>query len=929
MPLNSNGIQITIPASENMEAHTLRIEVISEDIFRISASPTDSIPEVQSLMIQDSLPKAPSWERRETNDSIGLITSKSQAWVSKITGGIAFKDESGKLLLKETPGGKAFLPITADQNHPLFTITQRFESPRDESLYGLGQQQTGLFDYKGYQVDLTQYNGVVAVPFLTSSREYSILWDNNSITKVGDTRELLPLSELRLFDQLGKEGFLTAVYANNKEQPNQGLKQHEGQIDYTFLDDLEKIPADFNMADGAVTWTGQLMANHNGLHQFYLSYSGYIKIWIDGQLILDRWRESWNPGPAVFRQELHTDKPSSIKMEWIPESTQSFFSIKYLAPSAYDTEQTYAFQSEAGQMMDYYFIHGKSIDERIHGYRLLTGKAQVMPKWAMGFWQSRERYHTQAELLNTVAEYRKRGIPLDNIVQDWSYWPEAEWGSHDFDPERFPDPAAMVRKVHEEYHAQLMISVWPKFYEGIDHYEQFESKGWLYQQNIKNRQKDWIGQGYISTFYDAFAPGARELFWKQINDKLYQKGIDAWWLDATEPDIHSNSSIDHRKTLMSPNALGTSEEYFNAYSLVNAKGIYEGQRKQNNQDRVFILTRSGFPGIQRYGAATWSGDIAARFDELEQQIPAGLNFALSGLPYWTTDIGGFFVENKYDRPDPQGDDLEEWRELNTRWYQYGTFSPLYRSHGQYPYREVFNIAPDEHPAYKSIVFYNKLRYRLMPYLYSLTGKIHHDDYTLMRPLMMDFEDKEAKSIKDQFMFGPSLMINPIYQYKARSREVFFPDHTLWYDLLTGEKIEGGKTIEVAAPYDKIPIYVKAGSIIPFGPEISYTSEKPADPLHLWIYPGQNGKFELYEDEGINYNYENGFYSTINLLYNDAEKTLVIGERKGEFEGMLKSRTFIITLANKNSATALELDKESEQAKIIKYEGKEIIIKLSN
>src|SRR5690606_38153898 len=303
------------------------------------------------------------------------------------------------------------------------------------------------------------------------------------------------------------------------------------------------------------------------------------------------------------------------------------------------------------------------------------------------------------------------------------------------------------------------------------------------------------------TFYDAFNPDARELFWEQMNEHLYSKGIDAWWLDATEPDILSNSSIEHRKSLMTPTALGPGAKYFNAYSLLNAKGIYEGQRSVNPNERVFILTRSAFAGLQHFGAATWSGDISSRFDELKRQIPAGLNFSLSGLPYWTTDIGGFFVEDKYDRPDPKGEALEEWRELNTRWYQFGTFTPLFRSHGQYPYREVFNIAPETHKAYKSIGWYNKLRYRLMPYIYTLAGKVYHEDYTIMRALIMDFpSDQKVRQIGDQYMFGPSFLINPITEYKADQRAVYLPASTNWYNLYSGSFVKGGQNITAEAPY---------------------------------------------------------------------------------------------------------------------------------
>jgi alpha-D-xyloside xylohydrolase len=414
----------------------------------------------------------------------------------------------------------------------------------------------------------------------------------------------------------------------------------------------------------------------------------------------------------------------------------------------------YSFKSEAGTQIDYYFVFGKTMDDLIAGYRDLTGPATLMPKWAMGLWQSRQRYKTQDEILQTVAEFRKRNIPLDNIVLDWNYWEENQWGSQEFDQSRFPDATAMIKTLHEKYNTHFMISVWPKFYEGISNYKYFDEKEWLYKRNIANKQRDWIGQGYVSTFYDAYNDEAKKAFWNSINKSLFSKGIDGWWLDASEPDICSNLDIASRKLLMTPTALGPSVQYFNDYAVQNAKAVYEGQRTEKPDQRVFILTRSGFAGIQRFAAATWSGDIGARWSDLKNQIPAGINFSLSGLPYWTTDIGGFAVEHRYENA--QGKDLEEWRSLMTRWYQFGAFCPLFRVHGEFPYREIYNVAPENHPAYKSMLFYDRLRYRLMPYIYSLAGKTYHEHYTIMRGLVMDFPDDPAvKNIGNQFMFGPA------------------------------------------------------------------------------------------------------------------------------------------------------------------------------
>ena len=450
------------------------------------------------------------------------------------------------------------------------------------------------------------------------------------------------------------------------------------------------------------------------------------------------------------------------------------------------------------------------------------------------------------------------------------------------------------------------------------------NKGWLYKRNIADRQRDWIAQGYTSTFYDAFNEEARKGFWKLIHDKLYVKGIDAWWMDASEPDILSNVSPEKRKQQMSPTAIGTAAEYLNAYPLQNAKGIYEGQRSADNNKRVFLLTRSGFAGSQRYAATIWSGDIASRWYDMKAQISAGINFSMSGLPYWTMDIGGFSVEKRFEKPNET--DLAEWRELMTRWYQFGAFVPLFRVHGQFPFREIYNTSPGDHPAYQSMLYYDKLRYRLMPYIYSLAGLTYHNNYTIMRGLVMDFNgDNEVKNIGDQFMFGPSLLVNPVYIYKATNRSLYLPAGQGWYDLYTGKYSEGGKQIIADAPYQQIPVYVKEGSIIPTGPELQYTDEKPADPITLFVYTGKDASFTLYEDENLNYNYEKGAFAQIVFTYDQETGTLTIGERQGSFNGMLKKRTFHIKVISKEKPSGMKFDIPAD--KTITYSGKTVKVRL--
>ncbi|MDQ6845869.1 MAG: DUF5110 domain-containing protein, partial [Bacteroidota bacterium] len=750
------------------------------------------------------------------------------------------------------------------------------------------------------------------------------LWDNYSITKVGDARDFMPLSKLKLFSKDGDEGWLTASYSNDKSKAEEiSFTKAESKIDYQYLGDSKKnLPEDFNVQNGEITWQGSLESDFRGMHKFRIIYGGYMKIWIDGKLLADRWRQPWNPGMAILNLPFERNKKYAIKIQWIPDGTESYLDVKWLNPIPASNVNAYTFSSEAGQQLDYYFIQGDNADEVISGYRTLTGKVTLVPKWAMGFLQSRERYKTQDELLNTVAQFRQRKIPLDNIVQDWSYWKVNDWGSQEFDPVRFPNPDSMIHILHDQYHVKFMISVWPKMYEGIDAYKDFDKRGWLYKRNIADSQRDWIGKGFISTFYDAFNSEARKGFWNLINKKLYSKGVDAWWMDASEPDILSNVSPAKRTAQMTPMNVGIAAEYLNAYPLENAKGIYNGQRSVDPDKRVFLLTRSGFAGSQHYAASIWSGDIASRWEDMKSQISAGLNFCMSGLPFWTMDIGGFAVEHRYEKPNEQ--DLEEWRELQTRWYQFGAFVPLFRSHGQFPYREMYNVAPEDHPAYKSMLFYDKLRYRLMPYIYSLAAATYHNDYTIMRGLVMDFSnDTTVTNIGDQYMFGPSLLINPVYNYMERNKKLYLPKGQGWYDLYSGKYYEGGETIMADAPYERMPVFVKEGSVIPFGPDLQYTSQKPADTITLFVYTGKNASFNLCEDDDTTYNYEKGAFSSIDITYNDVKKELTIGERKGSFPGMLANRLFKIVWISKTQPKELQLENVTNE--MIGYKGKEIRI----
>jgi alpha-D-xyloside xylohydrolase len=867
--------------------------------------------------------KFTGWQVDAKEDMISVSTDSLVVTIDQVTGTVAFLDKQGHTLLSEKYSDGRLLQPVMHEGQQLYRVRQSFITDASDAYYGLGQHQDDQFNYKGKQVRFFQNNTEVAVPFLVSAKNYGLLWDNYSYSLVGDTRPYQQLSALQLYDKNDQPGWLTASYINDKTKPGQiSFERAESEIDYPWLGDTKrKLPVQFAVDKGKLIWKGSISGGDKGLYQLKFTYGGYLKCHLDGKLVFDKWRMAWNPGTALVDLEMEPGKKYPIEIEWIPDGGESYISASFLPPSHDPT--VFSFDSEAGRQIDYYFVYGKNIDDVIHGYRQLTGKASLLPRWAFGFWQSRERYRSQKELLETVAEFRKRKIPIDNIVQDWFYWKENEWGSQEFDAARFPSPGKMIDSLHKEYHVQFMISVWPKFYEGISTYKDFSSKGWLYTRNIANHQKDWVGPGYVSTFYDVFNEHARKGFWDILYKHLYVKGIDAWWMDASEPDVLSNSSPFDRKLQMQPLASGTAAEFMNAYPLLNAKGIYEGQRGSDSTKRVLLLTRSGFAGSQRYAATIWSGDIGSRWEDMRTQISAGLNFNLSGLPWWTMDIGGFAVEHRYTNPSET--DLAEWRELQMRWYQWGSFLPMFRAHGQFPVREIFNIAPAGHPAYESMLYYNKLRYRLLPYIYSLAGKVNQDDYTMMRALVMDFAaDKKTWNIGDQFMLG-SLLINPVYTYKATSRKLYLPAGQGWYDLYTGKFAEGGQEITADAPDKKLPVFVKEGSIILTGPELQYSSEKKPDPVVVHIYAGKDADFTLYEDEGVNYNYEKEQFSVIQFHYTEATKTLTISDRKGNFSGMLKNRTFYIRLVDKSKPGVIDF--ETKGAKKVQYDGRKLSARL--
>lgn len=914
-----SGIEIKTEKGE-----LVRLEIITPTIIHVRATIAGQFSVNESLVAIRKADKEINYEVEEGEGYISLLTEKLIARTNLETGEVSFFDRDGNLIINEAEGGRTFNSIEVDGVKG-YELRQVWKSADDtEGIYGLGQHQAHEMNYKGANEELFQYNTKVSVPLIVSTANYGILWDNYSLSRYGDPRPYGQIDQLVLFDAEGKEGALTATYMNNTDGSDIFTVRREAKIDYENLETVNNFPEGFNFNDSRITWEGEFQPREDGIYDFLLYYAGYTKLWIDGELVADRWRTAWNPSVAKIKKELKAGNRYSIKLDWLPDGGVSYIGLKVHTPVDLEERKNISFYSEMGDEINYYFIKGESMDEVIAGYRYITGKAQVMPKWAMGFWQSRERYKTQDELLGALKDLRKNQIPVDVIVMDWFYWEEDSWGSQKFDLERFPDPKAMVDEVHEN-NAKIMISVWPKYYHTTDNFKQFDEKGWMYRLAVEDSIRDWVGKGYIGSFYDAYNPGARKLFWDQIRENLYSLGVDAWWLDATEPDILSNASVEYRKLLMNPTYLGPSTKYFNAYALMNAKGIYEGQREFDNSKRVFILTRSGFAGMQRYGTVTWSGDIGTVWEDMKAQISAGVNFSMSGLPYWTMDNGGFCVEKRYERAVEGSEDMNEWRELNARWHQFGTFVPLFRTHGQYPFREMYNISPVGHPVYNTMLEYNKLRYRLLPYIYSLAGAVYHKDYTIMRGMAMDYpHDKNVYDINDQYMFGPAFLVCPVYEYKARSRELYLPEGNDWYNFHTGALINGGNKLNADAPLDRIPLFVPEGAIIPFGPELQYAEQASDETVTIVVYTGKDGVFTLYEDEGNNYNYENGAYSTIELNYSEADQKLIIGKREGSFPGMKENRQFRVIFASKERGFAYA-PSNLTKGQVFNYNGEELVV----
>jgi alpha-D-xyloside xylohydrolase len=793
--------------------------------------------------------------RFHVSDSPSMLVVKGKkitVELNKQTGTLSFADNSGKIFLSEKANSRKLIPDSV-MGEPCFFTEQSFESPTDEYLFGLGQFQDGHFNLKNISRKLTQVNSQISIPFIYSSKGYGLLWHQYGLTDFNPADNFIAIE---------------------KDKSTTGNNQF---AEVTTTSGTQKVLQD------QVLYTGKFITPTDGLYSLFLDLGDMDNrqyVVIDGKPCIDI-KNFWLPPTANALVDL---KAGEHQVQLICKSNNTpKLSWKL-------TENSTMFRSPNAKLLDYVVFYGPSADSVIAAYRNLSGNVPMLPRWAYGFWQCRERYTSGKNLVETVEEFRKKNMPIDVIVQDWQYWGNSGWGVPQFDTANYSNPKGFIKAIHN-LNAHFNISIWSNPDRNSILGKEYVSR------NLFIPDSKWL---------DYFNPATRQMYWNTLNENLFSNGVDSWWMDATEPE---NDALHSQKTF-----LGPGDFYRLTYPLFVSRAVYEGQRETTSEKRVCILTRSAFLGQQRYGAINWSGDIGGTWDSYKRQIVSGLDYTITGMPYWTTDIGGFFRPGKSQYTD------EKYQELLTRWFQWGAFNPIFRVHGYQSETEPWKYGQHVEDNMRKML---NLRYRLLPYIYSEAWKVTKNGSTMMRPLVMDFKgDTSALNQQFEFMFGKALLVAPVTEQNVDERNVYLPESVAWYDFWTGNRFDGGQAINTEAPHDKIPLFVRAGSIIPMGPLIQYAAEK-SDPIEIRIYPGANGDFTLYEDENDNYNYENGIYSLIRFNWYDAKKSLTIEARKGKFPGMLKEHTFNIVIVNESKGTGIDISSMID--KKIKYSGKNTTI----
>jgi alpha-D-xyloside xylohydrolase len=806
--------------------------------------------EEREFVLINKLP-VPSFKVSEAGTKLKLSTNAITVSFDKQTGAIDYSDNTGKIFLSEKAGSRKLKPDTIG-GQKCFIAEQSFDSPSDEYLFGLGQFQDGHYNLRNVTRKLIQVNTQIAIPFLYSSRGYGILWHQYGLTEFNPADNIVALAKK---DTASTGGTMEVTTTSGTQRVSRQQALYTGKLtipkdgDYSIMLDL-----------------GNMESRH--------------LLVIDGTAYINQSNQWLPPATSTIVHltagehavQVLCKASNTPRLSWKPVGNETVF------------------RSVNAKSLDYVVFYGKNADEVIANYRNLSGNVPMLPLWAFGFWQCRERYTSGKHLVQTVEEFRKRNLPMDVIVQDWQYWGKHGWGVPQFDTTNYPNPEGFIKQLHD-LNAHFSISVWENLDKKSEVAKEYLTKD-LYIPN-----SPWI---------DIYKPETQKTHWNALNKNLFSLGVDSWWMDATEPE---NDALVGKQTYF-----GLGDFYRLTYPLFVSKAIYEGQRETNDQKRVAILTRSAFAGQQRYGTINWSGDIGWDWDAFKRQIIAGLNYNLTGMPYWTTDIGGFFRPGRGQYTDAK------YHDILTRWFQWGAFNPIFRIHGYQTETEPWKYGDTVETNMRNML---NLRYRLMPYIYSEAWQVCKNGSTIMRPMVMDFKtDATAIGQSYQYMFGKSFLVAPVTEPGVVEWNVYLPKSTVWYNFWTGKHFIGGQTIKTDAPQDKMPLFVKAGSIIPMGKFMQYTSEKPMDTLEIRIYPGADGQFALYNDEGNNYNYEKGKYQVIPFKWNEQQQTLIIDKQQGGYAGALKKLVLNIVWVNESNGKGIEI---SSKAKTVVYTGEKISV----
>jgi alpha-D-xyloside xylohydrolase len=770
--------------------------------------------------------KPPVAKRTRDGRRTRLTLPSAQCVWDEETGCLSFYDSTGNLLVTETPGSRQVTPSTIGAE-PTFAVAQSFFSPADERLYGTGCFQDGHLDIRGLPRRLTQVNTQISQPFVLSSKGYGLLWHNPGMAELNRPNRPITLTR-QAASGTAQTADVTTSTGNARVQRRDAVFKGKFTTPetgrYAFLLDL-----------------GRKMSSRH-----------YVEI--DGKPLTD-FANLWLPPTASFIAQLDAGEH-----EVLVRASDEDMPVLNFAPV---TDST-TWWSPVSEGIDYIVIAGPSAADVMKGYHALLGPQPMMPLWALGYIHCRERFHSSAEIMATAREFRARRLPCDMIVQDWQYWGKYGWNAMRFDEAHYPDPAGLVRDLHAT-DMRLMLSVWSKVGKDTELGKEVAAKRFYIPET------EWI---------DFFNPVAARFYARQQNERLASLGIDAWWQDATEPE---NDDLVGRPIYAAPGRTQPGEKRRNTYPLQVSRTVYEAQRRAFPHKRVMILTRSAAPGQQRYGAATWSGDIGHDWETLKRQIPAGLNMAAAGQPWWTVDAGGFFRPGDGQYTDPA------YHERFLRWFQFATFLPMTRVHGYMTNTEFWRYGETVERVAR---FYLELRYRLLPYTYALAAEAAAAGMPLIRPLVFDFpDDPKALDQTHTYMFGSAIHVAPVLAAGVATWDVYLPaSEGGWYDFWTGERREGGRTHAVPVTVDRIPLHVRAGSILPLGPIGQSTATLLGGGLDILVYPGRNGAAALYEDDGLTYRYVQGAAARTTMKWEQASGMLTLGARQGIYPGMPTSRT---------------------------------------